>query len=292
MAWKQLALWLLTLGLATLFTTTRMTSNKKQPNIIFILTDDQDVHMNSLDYMPSLQKHIISQGTSYTHHYCTVSLCCPSRVSLFTGKAAHNTNVTDLYPPYGKSEEKEVSGKRILTACRWVSEICLGRLECRISAHLDANLRIWDLLHREILELSQYRQLRSPVRCWLDWFRIPTRSIYVRVLQCHLSTESRPTSKLPRRVFNRSLNVQNSGVFRRRRRGKEAILHRCCTDRAAYRGHYKRQMDQERHGIRVDRSDYITAGSGKAACTYVSRCYSTSSTEFQSTRGKSVDASF
>ncbi|KAM7211593.1 arylsulfatase-like protein [Rhypophila decipiens] len=76
-------------------------SAKKQPNIIFILTDDQDLHLNSLDYLPFIKKHLIQRGTSYKRHFCTTALCCPSRVSLWTGKQAHNTNVTDVNPPYG-----------------------------------------------------------------------------------------------------------------------------------------------------------------------------------------------
>jgi len=73
----------------------------KRPNIVFILSDDQDLHMNSLSYMPHLKKHVTGRGTSFRRHYCTNALCCPSRVSLWTGKAAHNTNVTDVNPPYG-----------------------------------------------------------------------------------------------------------------------------------------------------------------------------------------------
>ncbi|KAI9704560.1 MAG: hypothetical protein M1820_005473 [Bogoriella megaspora] len=73
----------------------------QKPNILFILTDDQDWHMQSLDYMPLLRKHMINEGTLFEKHYCTVSICCPSRVNLWTGRAAHNTNVTDLSPPYG-----------------------------------------------------------------------------------------------------------------------------------------------------------------------------------------------
>ncbi|KAF2169704.1 hypothetical protein M409DRAFT_64747 [Zasmidium cellare ATCC 36951] len=69
--------------------------------MVFVLTDDQDLHMDSLSYMPLLKKHIADEGLSFTRHYCTVALCCPSRVSLWTGKAAHNTNVTDVNPPYG-----------------------------------------------------------------------------------------------------------------------------------------------------------------------------------------------
>ncbi|PTB69211.1 Arylsulphatase [Trichoderma citrinoviride] len=72
-----------------------------RPNIIFILTDDQDNHMGSLDYMPSVQKHLIHQGTTFEKHYCSTALCCPARVTLWTGQLAHNTNVTNVRPPYG-----------------------------------------------------------------------------------------------------------------------------------------------------------------------------------------------
>ncbi|KAI9825529.1 MAG: hypothetical protein M1819_000521 [Sarea resinae] len=80
------------------------TGHKKasdRPNIVFILTDDQDLQLDSLAYQPLVKKHLLDRGTFYAHHYCTIAVCCPSRVSLWTGKAAHNTNVTDVNPPYG-----------------------------------------------------------------------------------------------------------------------------------------------------------------------------------------------
>ncbi|KAK0388593.1 hypothetical protein NLU13_4836 [Sarocladium strictum] len=73
----------------------------RRPNFVFILTDDQDTHMNSLDYMPRLHEHLTQKGALYSKHYCTVAICCPSRVNLWTGQMAHNTNVTDVSPPYG-----------------------------------------------------------------------------------------------------------------------------------------------------------------------------------------------
>lgn len=81
---------------------------KRRPNIVFILTDDQDLELNSLQYMPLLQKYIVSQGTSYERHYCSTAICCPSRVTLWTGKNAHNTNVTDVFPPYGEDFTSDV----------------------------------------------------------------------------------------------------------------------------------------------------------------------------------------
>ncbi len=78
-------------------------SGRSRANIVFILTDDQDLHMQSLDYMPFVKEHLIDRGTSFRKHFCTTALCCPSRVALWTGKAAHNTNVTDVSAPYGTS---------------------------------------------------------------------------------------------------------------------------------------------------------------------------------------------
>ncbi|KAH7324749.1 alkaline-phosphatase-like protein [Stachybotrys elegans] len=76
-------------------------AEETRPNILFILTDDQDWYMKSLDYMPFVQKLLVNEGTTFPHHYCTVALCCPSRVNLWTGRAAHNTNITDVKAPYG-----------------------------------------------------------------------------------------------------------------------------------------------------------------------------------------------
>lgn len=81
---------------------------QSRPNIVFILTDDQDLHLNSIEYMPFLKKHLIEHGTFYKRHFCTTALCCPSRTTIFTGKNAHNTNVTNVVPPYGMKTQTEV----------------------------------------------------------------------------------------------------------------------------------------------------------------------------------------
>lgn len=87
-----------------------VSGSSRRPNIVFILTDDQDLHMNSLDYVPFIKKHLIDQGTLYKRHFCTTAVCCPSRVTLWTGKAAHNTNVTDIFPPYGECSRASTNG--------------------------------------------------------------------------------------------------------------------------------------------------------------------------------------
>lgn len=66
-------------------------SSGDKPNFVFIFTDDQDSQLDSLDYMPNLQKHLVKEGTLYENHYATIAVCCPSRVSLLRGQYAHNT---------------------------------------------------------------------------------------------------------------------------------------------------------------------------------------------------------
>jgi hypothetical protein len=93
----------------------------KRKNVVFILTDDQDLHMNSLDYMPHIQRHLIDQGTLYKRHFTTTAVCCPARVSILTGKAPHNTNVTDLTPPYGTASIVRLVKSVLMLGVRWIS---------------------------------------------------------------------------------------------------------------------------------------------------------------------------
>ncbi|XP_044724648.1 sulfatase domain-containing protein [Hirsutella rhossiliensis] len=59
---------------------------QKQPNFVFIMTDDQDLHLGSLEYQPVVQEQFLKKGTAFKKHFCT---------------AAHNTNVTHVIWPYG-----------------------------------------------------------------------------------------------------------------------------------------------------------------------------------------------
>lgn len=78
-------------------------AKQTQPNILFIMSDDQDLTLGSTEYTPRIRKHLQEKGTFFQNHFVTTALCCPSRVSLWTGRQAHNTNVTAVKPPYGTS---------------------------------------------------------------------------------------------------------------------------------------------------------------------------------------------
>ena len=66
-----------------------------KPNIVFLLTDDQDVTANSLDYMPKLNKLLRQEGMEFVNYFVPTGLCCPSRATIISGQFCHNTKIWD-----------------------------------------------------------------------------------------------------------------------------------------------------------------------------------------------------
>jgi N-acetylglucosamine-6-sulfatase len=62
-----------------------------QPNIVVIVSDDQ--RYDELSHMPIVQSELISQGVRFTNGFVSNPLCCPSRVSILTGRYSHSTGV-------------------------------------------------------------------------------------------------------------------------------------------------------------------------------------------------------
>ncbi|KAI1171948.1 arylsulfatase [Nemania sp. FL0916] len=83
----------------------------QRPNIVFIMTDDQDLHLNSIDHQPIVKKELAEKGTTFDRHYVTVAKCCPSRASLLRGQAGHNTNITEVSAPGGNYDKWLISGQ-------------------------------------------------------------------------------------------------------------------------------------------------------------------------------------
>ena len=76
----------------------RANRRQKRPNVIVVMTDDQDDSMIGLDNTVRL---IGSRGTTFTNSYVSFPLCCPSRATLLTGQYAHNHGVTSTELPNG-----------------------------------------------------------------------------------------------------------------------------------------------------------------------------------------------
>jgi N-acetylglucosamine-6-sulfatase len=69
-----------------------------QPDVIVILTDDQ--RWDTLSTMPVVQRLLEAHGVTFEEAYVPTALCCPSRVSLLTGRYAHGHGVwtNDEFP--------------------------------------------------------------------------------------------------------------------------------------------------------------------------------------------------
>ena len=70
-----------------------------QPNIVFILTDNQDFvlgrsseyeDVGSLEPMPSLKHHLMQGGAFVRNAFVNTPICCPSRTEFFSGRYFHN----------------------------------------------------------------------------------------------------------------------------------------------------------------------------------------------------------
>ena len=78
-----------------------VTPKTKQPNFIFVLTDDQDALLNGYDptlgvaHMKNLNTRVRANGTLFTKYYLAYPLCSPSRSTILTGRFPHNTNFTN-----------------------------------------------------------------------------------------------------------------------------------------------------------------------------------------------------
>ena len=82
------------LVLTTLLLVTRVTElQTRRPNIVLIVTDDQDVTMGGTTPMVSARQLIMEQGAEFTNAFATTPICCPSRASILTGRYLHNTGL-------------------------------------------------------------------------------------------------------------------------------------------------------------------------------------------------------
>jgi arylsulfatase A-like enzyme len=75
------------------------TAADPRPNVIVIMTDDQDAA--SLSVMPNVRRLLAEQGTTYTTSLVGYPLCCPSRATYLTGQYPHNHGVLDNKAPDG-----------------------------------------------------------------------------------------------------------------------------------------------------------------------------------------------
>jgi len=109
---------------------------QKKPNIVFILTDDQDIELGSLEPMEKTLSLIGDQGARLPNAFVTTPVCCPSRSSILTGLYIHshgtvnNTQVggcsnprwQELYEPRSYGRRLRDAGYRTFYTGKYLNE--------------------------------------------------------------------------------------------------------------------------------------------------------------------------
>ncbi len=90
----------------------------RPPNILFILTDDQDAA--SVEFMPALKSLIADEGASFANYFVTFALCCPSRATVLRGQYTHNTQIFGNTLPDGGFQKFRDTGAEESTAAVWL----------------------------------------------------------------------------------------------------------------------------------------------------------------------------
>ncbi len=92
----------------------------RQPNIVLILTDDEDVAIH--EFMPKTKALLEERGTTFANFFVTYSFCCPSRASILRGQYAHNTHIVGNEQPWGGFEKFRQLGLEESTMATWLQD--------------------------------------------------------------------------------------------------------------------------------------------------------------------------
>jgi arylsulfatase A-like enzyme len=92
----------------------------RQPNILFILTDDLD--LREVSVMPHLRTLLAARGATFRNFFVSVSLCCPSRSTCLRGQYAHNTGVLTNKGTQGGFETAYALGLEQSTVATWLHD--------------------------------------------------------------------------------------------------------------------------------------------------------------------------
>ncbi len=103
-----------------------------QPNIVFIMSDDQDVE--TMQYMPRVQELLADRGMTFENAFVTEPQCCPSNVTMLTGQYAHNHGVLNNFYPTGGFQKFVENGGDQSTIATWLQDA--GYATARVGKYL------------------------------------------------------------------------------------------------------------------------------------------------------------
>ena len=97
-----------------------MKQTSQQPNIIFVLTDDQ--FPGTENEMPNLKSNVTNEGVKLTNTVSTFPLCCPARATIQRGQYPHNTQILGNSLPRGGWQKFKSLGEQESTIATWLHQ--------------------------------------------------------------------------------------------------------------------------------------------------------------------------
>lgn len=91
-----------------------------RPNIVFILVDDLDERLGTMEYMGSAKTLLSDQGVTIEDFLVTTPMCCPSRVNFLRGQYTHNHQVYNNGAPHGGFPKFFEMGEESSTLAVWL----------------------------------------------------------------------------------------------------------------------------------------------------------------------------
>ena len=86
-------------------------ATEQRPNIVLLLTDDQDIELGGMTPMVKTKALFAAAGgASFDKFYVNTPICCPSRMQLLSGRYGHNIRDTPLDPFPGPPPGAAVCG--------------------------------------------------------------------------------------------------------------------------------------------------------------------------------------
>jgi len=82
-------------------------SDRKNPNIVVISTDDQTLESFTRETMPKTHELLVDEGTTFTDSIVVTPVCCPSRATYLTGQYGHNHGILTNNPGYPDLRRKD-----------------------------------------------------------------------------------------------------------------------------------------------------------------------------------------